>query len=94
VHRFEAISLSKSDNHPPQLIVGVSGTCLDKNLVNTNLAVIMVANQTIMQGASLNEFGFITLEKQSDGKTWNAQLRDPYEKVLINCVLQNQQLNC
>jgi hypothetical protein len=93
VHRFQVLNLSDKEKYPPQLIAGNGGTRLDQQLVQANLTGINIAGENITQGISLNDYGFVTMEKH-DTNSWSVQLHNPHGKVIIDCLLQNQQLSC
>ncbi len=90
VHRFQTLNFA--NGRPAQVIVGASGTRLDTALKRSNIAGLNIAGAKIMQGISITHFGFMTMEKTPQG--WNAQMRDPYGKVLANCQLRGQKFLC
>lgn len=91
VHRFQTINFQQP-GRPPQMIVGASGTRINAKLGNVHLNGITLAGVKISQGISLDDFGFMTLEKQNN--IWTAQIRNPDGNILANCTLQQRQFIC
>lgn len=90
IHRFETLNFN--DGRPPQIIVGNSGTQLDKPINSIVLKGWKTAHATIDAGLTWSRFGYLTLEKTSDG--WLAQPRDVNGKILVRCLLKDKQFRC
>jgi predicted phosphodiesterase len=90
LHRFQAINFHLS--RPSQVIVGDSGTELDKNMGAQDLTGLDIANDVITQGLSLPEFGYLTMEKIETG--WQAQVRNPHGKIIARCIFKEGQFIC
>ncbi len=92
LHRFQAINFAQS--RPSQIIVGDSGTRLDKNLARSNLKGLNIAGAPISQGLSLTEFGYMTLERTKENNRWLAQVRNPHGRIIANCIFKDSQFVC
>jgi len=92
LHRFQSINFAKT--RPPQIIVGDSGTRLEKKLSHNDLKNLDMAGESISQGFSLSEFGYMTLERTQDDGIWHAQVRNPHGKILAHCVFKENQFVC
>jgi len=92
LHRFQAINFA--DARPAQIIVGDSGTRLDKNLVRTELKGLNIAGAPISQGLSLADFGYMTLERTKDKGIWRAQVRSPHGHIIARCIFKENQFIC
>lgn len=91
VHRFQTINFADA-THAPQIIVGASGTRLLTTLDDKQLNGFTIAGSTISQGISLDDFGYLTLEKQATG--WQGQIRNTAGNVIANCSFQKKQFIC
>lgn len=92
LHRFQSINFAHS--RPPQIILGDSGTRLDKNAIRSDLKGLNIAGASISQGLSLADFGYMTLERTKDDGIWLAQVRNPYGRILARCVFKGNQFIC
>lgn len=90
VHRFQTLNFASS--RPPQIIVGAGGTSLDAGLTKTELGGLGIANETISYGMSMNQFGYLVLERTKN--SWHGQMRNPYGKLLAECDLNKHQFIC
>jgi hypothetical protein len=90
IHTFQTINFKK--DRPPQVIVGASGTSLDKNIKRTELKDLSVAGLPISEGISYIQFGYMTLERNKD--SWKAQIRSPKGKILENCLFKDRVFSC
>ena len=89
LHLFEALRFA--NGHPPQLIVGNGGTALDPAVtlpfVGTGLA-----GATVVEGTTLDRFGFMTLERSDTG--WLATVRDVDGDAMLRCLLGHEHMTC
>jgi hypothetical protein len=89
IHFFQLLSFVEP--RVPQVVVGNSGTELDP-AVTTPLAGLEIAGATVASGATLDQFGFATMEPQDDG--WAFTLRDMSGDVLRQCTIAGLQTSC
>jgi hypothetical protein len=89
IHLFE--SLSFAGTRPAQLVVGNGGTALDPD-ITTPLAGLDVGGVSISDGVVVDQFGFMTIERGSDG--WVATLRDIDGAPILDCPIQSGSVTC
>ena len=89
LHLFEALSFA--DARPPQWVVGNGGTLLDPRIQST-LAGVEVGGTTISSGATLDRFGYLTIEPDASG--WAATLRTVHGLPAASCMLESSPLTC
>lgn len=90
-HLFEAINFST--NHPATFLSGNSGDNVDKGLPDP-----LPADSSPAEGVTIerithsNSFGFLVLDRQPDGWTFNAYRRDG--SLMTSCPLNEGKVNC
>lgn len=77
---------------PPQLIVGNSGTKLEKE-IKESLNNLKIDGYTITDSAYLHQFGFVMLEEQAD-KSWKATEYDVDGKPVLVCEIKDRNISC
>lgn len=90
IHRFAALNFN--NGRPAQVLNGNSGTLLDTALIETILEGFFVANSKMHEEFSLDQFGYLVLEKVSEG--WRAQEHNIDGKIVANCTLQKKYFIC
>lgn len=89
LHTFEGLQFEAPE--PPQLVVGNSGTALDKP-APTELSGLMVGAQKIAHGFRDNGFGYFVFDRTGDG--WEGRLVDPDGKIRAHCSFGSAGLDC
>ncbi|MSP53675.1 MAG: metallophosphoesterase [Gammaproteobacteria bacterium] len=89
IHQFESLNFK---NRPAQLIVGNSGTSLNKWHDSATPKDLVINGQKVITPLIFSRFGFMTLETQND--QWVAQVRDVDGKVMANCLQHEKQFVC
>lgn len=89
IHLFE--SLTFTNGGPGQLIVGNSGTILDRP-VPGDLSGMAAAGRTIADGLEIHDFGFFVLDRTPQG--WTGRLLDETSATLATCAVVPGPLAC
>lgn len=89
IHVFQTMHFN--EEYPAQVIVGNSGTLLDK-YIPTKLDGISMAGKPIVEGMTQEQFGFVTVERASE--SWLMQLRDPDGLVTKTCTIRKRAIRC
>ncbi len=89
VHLFQVLSFDGT--RPPQLVVGNSGTRLDKP-VTTPLTEMEIAGMKPAYGTNAAQFGFVLLERAGD--KWTLAVKNVAGSNFDNCVLGGGTLLC
>jgi Calcineurin-like phosphoesterase len=89
VHLFEALSFAQS--RPAALVVGNSGTSLDRAITQP-LAGLDVDGDTISAATTLRRFGYVTME--AAGEDWTAEVHGVDGGVLTRCLLTRATVVC
>jgi hypothetical protein len=89
IHLFEALDFDGA--RPAQLVVGNSGTALDPP-VTTPLAGLEIDGMAVAAGTTLDQFGYLTIERAGDG--FGGVLRGVDGRPLLQCRLDGRRLRC
>lgn len=89
IHLFETLSFGAG--RPPQIVVGSSGTLLDKP-ITTPLAGLEMAGMKVASGSMMDKWGYVLLQRS--GANWALALRDPNGGILTRCTLGGGALEC
>lgn len=89
VHLFQVLSFDGT--RPPQLVVGNSGTLLDK-AVTTPLTGLEMAGMKVAYGTTIDRFGYVTME--ATGENWALAVRNVSGGEMAKCLLSGRQLLC
>lgn len=89
IHFFEILDFVGS--RPPQLVVGNSGTELD-DTVTDPLAGMEIGGDTVREGISLSEFGFVLMEFKGD--VWEMSVRDVSGEEILQCEIDGAMASC
>lgn len=90
IHVFEMLDFA--DQRPPQSITGNTGTALDA-AVSPPIEGASVGGTTVVHGASIGKFGYMTLERQETDR-WLGTARGVDGSVQANCLIQARQVVC
>lgn len=91
IHLAELFVFASASERPTQLIVGNSGTALDKNVTAT-LDGQALDDAALETGKTLEQFGFLTLESTSDG--WIATEHGQDGTQGSTCTLRAKRATC
>lgn len=89
IHLFE--SLTFTNGGPGQLVIGNSGTILDRK-VPEDLAGMAAAERTIAEGLALHAYGSFLMERTADG--WTGRVIGEAGKTLATCAVVPGPLAC
>ena len=89
IHLFE--SLTFTNGGPGQLVVGNSGTMLERP-TPSDLSGMQAAGRTIADGLEIHEFGFMVMERTTDG--WTGRVLDETAALLATCTVVPGPLAC
>jgi predicted phosphodiesterase len=89
IHQFQSLNFA---DRPAQLIVGNSGTSLNKWHDSATPKDLVVNGQKVITPLIFSQFGFMTLEIQNE--QWVGQVRDVDGKVMANCLQHEKQFIC
>ncbi len=89
IHLFE--SLTFTNGGPGQLVVGNSGTMLERPLPR-DLSGMQAADRTIADGLEIHDFGFMVLDRTPDG--WTGRVLDETSATLATCAVVPGPLAC
>jgi predicted phosphodiesterase len=89
IHLFE--SLTFTNGGPGQLVIGNSGTILDRKLPE-DLAGTATAERTVAEGLALHAFGSFLMERTGDG--WTGRVIGEAGKTLATCAIVPGPLAC
>jgi hypothetical protein len=89
LHLFEAMSFTH--DRPAQIVAGNGGT-KRINPVYPDPKGIEMAGDTVSQGATLDEFGYFTMEESKNG--WTGTAYDSQSTPRLKCKLKGRKLSC
>lgn len=89
IHLFQVLSFGQE--RPPQLVVGNSGTLLDK-AITTPLTGLEIANMQVAYGTMLDRFGFVLMERSGD--RWALAIKNVAGGDMDKCILGGGVLLC
>lgn len=89
IHLFQVLSFDGT--RPPQLVVGNSGTLLDKP-ITTPLAGLEIGGMKVSYGTMRADFGFVTMTRAGD--EWAMRVKDVAGADKDRCVLGGGTLVC
>jgi predicted phosphodiesterase len=89
IHLFE--SLTFTNGGPGQLVIGNSGTILERKLPS-DLAGMAAADRTVAEGLALHAFGSFLMERTADG--WSGRVIGEAGKTLATCAVVPGPLAC
>jgi predicted phosphodiesterase len=89
IHLFE--SLTFTNGGPGQLVVGNSGTMLERP-VPSDLSGMKAAERTVADGLEIHAFGFMVMERTPDG--WTGRVLDETSALLATCDVVPGPLAC
>jgi hypothetical protein len=90
IHLFQTLRFT--DGGPGQLIVGNSGTKLDKK-VTTPLPGLEIGGRTVAEGGVIDRWGFLVLER-AGADAWSGALRDEAGRTITPCSVQGTAVRC
>ena len=89
IHQFQSLNFA---DRPAQLIVGNSGTRLNKWHDSATPKDLAINGQKVIAPLIYSQFGFMTL--QIENEQWIGQVRDVDGKVMANCLQHEKQFIC
>lgn len=90
-HLFELLSFKQP--LPPQVVVGNGGTDL-AHKIKTSLIGQNIGTGTVLNGDSLNDFGYALFKPSKDGKGWSLHLHDSKGRKKLTCAISGNTTQC
>lgn len=90
IHLFQALSFDGV--RPPQLVVGNSGTLLDR-AIQTPLTGLEAGGMKVAYGTFIDRFGYVTMDRRLDG-SWAVGVRNVSGGEMDKCLLDGKKLEC
>lgn len=89
IHLFQALEFD--GDRPAQIVAGMSVAALDPQ-VTTPLTGLEIDGMSVAAGATLSQFGYVTLDRTADG--WLTRLHDLEGDPILGCALRDRSLRC
>ena len=95
IHLFEALAFTATPPRPPSLVLGASGTQLDKPITD-QLVGQPIAGAQVSAASTSDRFAYAILEPHQPGGSngWRMTVHDDRGEAVLQCEIEGERVNC